>query len=362
VHNGWTGGQYSLYRILFGSCLIGGFLASVGPGALTIFVVAAGTACCIAFTLGWHDRRAAVLIFVLGVVSSVLEPHALDAGRIFAGWLLFVHVMLPPAPYGSLSAVGRDDPRGGWYVSRPVHLGTWALMGLWYSFTGFSMLIHPGWLRGGAIDGYVYYRAAQFTPWSGAPLSTWEPTAVAWLTWSVFAAHLAFAPLALFWRLRPWLWATFAALHLAALIVFGDYEFSLALLLLHAFTFDPAWIRPRGSLATETVFFDGTCGLCNGAIRFLMAEDTYRRFDYVPLDSDLFLSSIPEEVRRGLPDSVVVRTEDGRLLVRSAAVLHTAARLGGLWRLLGAVGAWVPRPVRDAVYDFVSEHRRGIRP
>lgn len=361
MHNAWTGGQYSLYRILFGSYLIGGFLASLGPDPLVIIVVIAGSVCCGAFILGWHDRRAAVLIFGLGVGLSVLSSEVPHAGRIFVGWLLFAHVMLPAAPYGSLSAAGRDDPRGGWYMSRPVHFGTWALMGLWYSYTGLSMLVFPGWLLGGAIDDYVYYRAARFAPWSGALLSAWEPMLVAWLTWGVFLAHLLFAPLALFWRLRPWLWATFVAIHLVGLILFGCYGFSLPMLLLHAIAFDPVWIRPRGPRSAETVFFDGTCGLCSGAIRFLVAEDAYDRFEYVPLDSDLFRSSVPEEERRELPDSVVVLTEDDRLLVRSAAVLHTAARLGGLWRLLGVVGGWVPRPLRDTIYDFVSKHRQGVR-
>ena len=361
MHNGWTGGQYSLYRILFGLYLLGGFLAFLGPDPLVISIVIAGSVCCGAFILGWHDRRAAVLIFGLGVALSVLAAEAPHAGRIFVGWLLFAHVMLPPAPYGSLSAAGREDPRGGWYMSRPVHLGTWALMGLWYSFTGFSMLVLPGWLRGGAIDDYVYYRASSFPPWSGAPLSSWEPSVVAWLTWGVFGAHLLFAPMALFWRLRPWLWAGFTAMHLVALVVFGCYGFSLPMLLLLAFTFDPAWIRPRGPRSPETVFFDGTCGLCNRSIRFLVAEDAYGRFDYLPLESDGFRSRVPEEERRELPDSVVVLTSDDRLLVRSTAILHTVARLGGLWRLLGAIAGWVPRPLRDAIYDFVSKRRGGVR-
>jgi predicted DCC family thiol-disulfide oxidoreductase YuxK len=163
--------------------------------------------------------------------------------------------------------------------------------------------------------------------------------------------------MALFWRLRPWIWSAFTAMHLVALLLFGRLDFSLPMLLLHAFTFDPAWIRPRGPRSPETVFFDGNCGLCNGAIRFLVAEDAYGRFDYSPLDSDFFLSSVSEEDRRELPDSVVVLTGSGQLLVRSRAVLHAAGRLGGVWKLLGAVGGWVPRPIRDAVYDFVSRHR-----
>ena len=44
--------------------------------------------------------------------------------------------------------------------------------------------------------------------------------------------------------------------------------------------------------------------------------------------------------------------------VTTTFVLHAAARLGGLWRLLGVVGSWVPRRIRDSVYDFISRHRK----
>jgi len=357
VHNGWTGGQYSLYRTLFGLYLIGELLAFLARDPLVIPIVIFGSVCCAAFVVGWHDRRAAVLIFGSGAGLLVLSSQTPDASQIFVGWLLFAHVMLPAAPYGSLSAVGRADPRGGWYMSRPVYFGTWTLMALWYSYTGFSMLIYPGWLHGGAIDDYLYYRASRFTPWNELPLSTWEPFLLAWLTRGVFLAQLLFFPLVLFRRLRPWLWAALAVIHLLAMVLLGSYGFSLGMLLLHAFTFDPAWIPPRGPRLPETVFFDGACGLCHRAIRFLVAEDATHRFHYSPLDSDEFRSRVPEDRRRQLPDSVVVLTGEDRPLVRSDAVLHAASRLGGLWRLLGAIGGWIPRPLRDTVYDFVSKHR-----
>jgi predicted DCC family thiol-disulfide oxidoreductase YuxK len=357
VYNGWTGGQYSLYRTLFGLYLIGEFLALLTRDPLVIPIVIFGSACCAAFVVGWYDRRAAVLIFGAGVGMLALSSETADASQVFVGWLLFAHVMLPAAPYGSLSAVGRADPRGGWYMSRPVYFGTWTLMALWYSYVGFSMLIYPGWLHGDAIHDYIYCLASRLTPWSEVQLSTWEPYLLAWLTRGVFVAHLLFVPLALFRRLRPWLWAAFAVMHLLAMVLLGSIEFSMRMLLLHAFTFDPAWIRPRGPGSAETVFFDGACGLCNRAIRFLVAEDAHHRFHYSPLDSEAFRSRVPEDKRRELPDSVVVLTGEDRVLVRSEAVLHAAARLGGLWRLLGAIGAWVPRPLRDTVYDFISRHR-----
>ena len=52
-----------------------------------------------------------------------------------------------------------------------------------------------------------------------------------------------------------------------------------------------------------------------------------------------------------MPDSVVVRTADGRTLVRSAAVIHIGERLGGTWR--------PARPQCESAAPLVS--RRGVR-
>jgi predicted DCC family thiol-disulfide oxidoreductase YuxK len=44
-------------------------------------------------------------------------------------------------------------------------------------------------------------------------------------------------------------------------------------------------------------------------------------------------------------------------VVRSDAFLHILRRLGGWWKILAALVSVVPRPVRDAVYDFVARVR-----
>jgi len=54
---------------------------------------------------------------------------------------------------------------------------------------------------------------------------------------------------------------------------------------------------------------------------------------------------------------MVVLTAEGALLTRSAGVLHLLRRLGGPWRVLAALSGLVPRPLRDAVYDFVARIR-----
>ena len=73
---------------------------------------------------------------------------------------------------------------------------------------------------------------------------------------------------------------------------------------------------------------------------------------------------MPEALRAGLPDSIVVLTPGGALLARSAAVIHILERIGGPWRLTGRVLALVPQGMRDLGYDGMARvrHRLFRRP
>jgi predicted DCC family thiol-disulfide oxidoreductase YuxK len=139
----------------------------------------------------------------------------------------------------------------------------------------------------------------------------------------------------------------------------------LACAWLAALSFDPRWIAPRPAAAVEHVFYDGTCGLCHRLVRFLLAEDPRgERFRLSPLQGETLERLAGAAARASLPDSVVVRTADGRMLVRSRATFHLLARLGGAWRALAALGSLVPRPIGDAAYDGVARirHRLFRRP
>lgn len=69
---------------------------------------------------------------------------------------------------------------------------------------------------------------------------------------------------------------------------------------------------------------------------------------------------MPAAQRATLPDSLVVRTEDGRLLTRAAAVQHLLRRLGGGWGVLAALSRLLPRPVLDASYDAIARIRHRL--
>ncbi len=106
------------------------------------------------------------------------------------------------------------------------------------------------------------------------------------------------------------------------------------------------------------VFYDGTCGLCHRAARFSIARDRDgRRFRFAALGGETFRRLVPEALRAGLPDSIVVLTPGGTLLARSAAVIHILERIGGPWRLAGRLLALVPQGVRDLSYDGIARGR-----
>jgi len=114
----------------------------------------------------------------------------------------------------------------------------------------------------------------------------------------------------------------------------------------------------------DLVFYDGGCGLCHRAVRFLLERDADgSRFMFAPLDGVTFNERV--DVRGvALPDSIVVLTRSGALLVRSRAALHLLDVLGRHWRLLAQSLRWLPSSLLDRAYDLVARvrHRFFERP
>ena len=126
---------------------------------------------------------------------------------------------------------------------------------------------------------------------------------------------------------------------------------------------------PNSQLATrrlETdrslIFYDGHCALCHASVRFIARHDPRGLFAFAPLDGPTFREAVPQPRRERLPDSVIVLTRDGRLLMHSTAALHILHRLGGVWRVMAVIGRLVPRPLRDGVYRLIAVVRRYLFP
>lgn len=113
-------------------------------------------------------------------------------------------------------------------------------------------------------------------------------------------------------------------------------------------------------MTQDLMFYDGTCGLCHRAVLFALRRDPEGvRFRFAPIGGTTWRETIEGKFPR-LPDSIVLRTADGRILVRSDAVLWIGERLGGGWRSLARIVGLLPRWLLDAGYDGVARIRKKL--
>lgn len=325
MRTGWTGGQYSVVRAVFGLWLASRLVAqaawAVGlwerdgawliVASLLVLVVAS-----VLLAAGaWTRIVALALVAVFSAVGLAALPRYTRVVLPDLFWLdalLLAHAAVPPAPYGSWAARGADDPGSGWRMPDAVYAASWIVLAVAAAYGG----------------------------------------------WTSRSAAVALATsLAVVRPLRPWVWLVLLLLHVSG-VVPGLSRLTFMLL---ALAFDPGWIAPRRGDAPSTVFYDGACGLCHRAVRFVLAEDRDgTAFRFAPLDGDTFRAAVPEPQRATLPDSIVLRAADGTLRQRSDAVLSIGAQLGGLWRLLAVVVGVLPRGLLDTAYDGVARVRRRL--
>ncbi|SIR77226.1 thiol-disulfide oxidoreductase DCC family protein [Natronorubrum thiooxidans] len=104
------------------------------------------------------------------------------------------------------------------------------------------------------------------------------------------------------------------------------------------------------------VLFDGVCNLCHGFVQFILPRDTEKQFYFASLQSDVAQELLAAHglETESLESVVLIEGEDA--YVKSAAVIRIAQRLGGVYRLLGPF-RFLPRRLRDWLYDLVADHR-----
>ena len=65
--------------------------------------------------------------------------------------------------------------------------------------------------------------------------------------------------------------------------------------------------------ALEVIFYDGHCGFCHRAVRWVLKRDPAgTRFRFAPLQGPTFLKRVPAFYRATLPDTIVLQTSDGQ--------------------------------------------------
>ena len=108
----------------------------------------------------------------------------------------------------------------------------------------------------------------------------------------------------------------------------------------------------------HVILYDGLCGLCNRLNRFVLHRDRHDRFRFASIQSAYGRAQVV--ARGGDPDdldTLYVIAEADRTLVRARAVLFILREIGGVWRGLRLLVAWLPTRVLDANYRFVARRR-----
>jgi predicted DCC family thiol-disulfide oxidoreductase YuxK len=106
----------------------------------------------------------------------------------------------------------------------------------------------------------------------------------------------------------------------------------------------------------RVIVFDGACNWCNAWINFTIDHDPQGKFKLGMLQSE-HAKQILQELQLSTEDfETFLLLEQTRIFTKSTAALKIAKHLSGLWPLL-YLFIVVPRPLRDAIYDFVARHR-----
>lgn len=105
------------------------------------------------------------------------------------------------------------------------------------------------------------------------------------------------------------------------------------------------------------LFFDGDCAFCSRSVKEVAKRDKRGNVAFAPLQGKLSaeLGFSGHAADKG-GTMIVLREGDGKIFTRSDAWLELAKALGGRWGIL-RVFRWVPRPLRDWVYQLIADNR-----
>jgi predicted DCC family thiol-disulfide oxidoreductase YuxK len=104
------------------------------------------------------------------------------------------------------------------------------------------------------------------------------------------------------------------------------------------------------------LLFDGVCNFCNGAVNFVIEHDPAGRFRFASLQSEVGRALLRELGLGDMPVSTMVLIDSGQAFLNSEGVLRAARRLGGWFTLLVPL-SWLPRGLRDGLYQLFARNR-----
>ena len=104
-------------------------------------------------------------------------------------------------------------------------------------------------------------------------------------------------------------------------------------------------------MVENVIYYDGECGLCHLAVKFILRVDSKSKFYFSPLSNlDYNLKNI---------DSIVFK-KGGKVFYEGQAIIMIFENLDNNWNYLAKVLKLFPVNVLDTAYRWVSRNRAKV--
>lgn len=234
-------GMLSHARLNFTSGILPSPLERWDSPGVSIAFVAALAGLSVAFTLGFC-RRSMALALWFGWACLFNRNNLISNPSLpYIGMLLLLSIIVPAGEPFSLRW-----KRDKWVFPAGVYWAAWALLALGYAFSGWTKLQSPSWIDGSALEHVLNNPLAR--PGFARDAMLQFPAVLRFLTWMTLALELLFLPVSFHRAGRLLAWVAMCLLHTGILFLVDFADLSAGMLMVHLFTFDPAWLPVRGDL------------------------------------------------------------------------------------------------------------------
>lgn len=193
----------------------------------------------IAFATGLFRRAAAILLW-FGWACLFNRNNLINNPSIpYVGLLLLLSVIVPPG-----EALRPKRVQGDWNFPTMIYWAAWILMAAGYSYSGWMKLQSPSWIDGSAVFHVLNNPLARCGVVRDLLLAM-PASFLRLMTWGTLAAELLFLPLSLWRSGRILAWCALVGMHVAILFVVNFTDLTVGMLMIHFFTYDPAWVTAK---------------------------------------------------------------------------------------------------------------------
>ena len=102
------------------------------------------------------------------------------------------------------------------------------------------------------------------------------------------------------------------------------------------------------------LFYDGQCGLCIASTRLFLSLDSNRKLMFAPLQGETARKLLPSNISIDL--NTMILYKKGEIHTKSDAAIEALLSMGGIFSIFYLL-KFIPRFIRDSVYDLISKNR-----